>query len=241
MKMSKLVFGNQKMYMNRESVIDFINNLKTLNNLENVVVFPSYLYLTDYSGVVNFGSQDVSNNENGAYTGEVSASQIKSTGAKYSLVGHSERRSYHKEDNNDFLLKINNLIKEDLIPVFCIGENETEYDNKETKKVLFDQITSVYNNLSINDIPKIIIAYEPVWAIGTGKTPNNEEISEVVSYIKELVNDRYNTSNIKVLYGGSVNNKNVDSLNEMDIVDGYLIGGSSSKIDEFKYIIERCL
>ena len=241
MKMSKLVFGNQKMYMNRENVVDFINNLKTLNNLDNVVVFPSYLYLTDYSGVVNFGSQDVSNNENGAYTGEVSASQIKSTGAKYSLVGHSERRSYHKEDNNDFLLKINNLIKEDLIPVFCIGENETEYDNKETKKVLFDQITSVYNNLSINDIPKIIIAYEPVWAIGTGKTPNNEEISEVVSYIKELVNDRYNTSNIKVLYGGSVNNKNVDSLNEMDIVDGYLIGGSSSKIDEFKYIIERCL
>ena len=236
--MSKLVFGNQKMYMTKEDVLSFITELKTITNKEHVVLFPSYPFLEYYRGIVRYGSQDISTNDNGAYTGEVSTLQIKSLGATYSIVGHSERRKYHNETNESLKIKISKLLDNNITPVFCIGENLEEYESNITLNVIYNQISSVYEGL--NNLDRIIIAYEPIWAIGTGKTPTNEEISETVNNIKNYIESKYQIKST-VLYGGSVSPKNIDELNLIDVVDGYLIGGSSAKIDELKYIIEKCI
>ena len=233
--MSKLVFGNQKMYMNMDDAISFANEIKN-SDLTNVVIFPSSIYLYLYKDLCSFGSQNVSIYENGAHTGEISIDQIKSMGATYSLVGHSERRKDNNETDDLCRTKVEKLIEKDVIPVLCIGENEDENINNKTLEVLKRQINAVFTGLKSNNL---IIAYEPIWAIGTGRTPTNEDIDETVGMIKDYVKNNYNFD-IRVLYGGSVSPKNIDNLNNIDIIDGYLIGGSSSKIDELKYIIEKC-
>ncbi len=235
--MTKLVFGNQKMYMNGDNVLSFIEGLNSIDKKNHVTMFPSYLYLGLYNGVVKFGAQDVSINDNGAYTGEVSASQIKSVGASYTIVGHSERRKYHSEDSELLTKKINKLLENDITPVFCIGENLEQYEQGITLDIVSNQLDFVLAH--VTNPSKLIVAYEPVWAIGTGKTPTNDEIRDTIVAIKKYISEKYYFDCV-VLYGGSVSPKNIDELNEIEEVDGYLIGGSSAKIDELKYIIEKC-
>ena len=236
--MTKLVFGNQKMNINKEEVLGIVEMLKTIENRDNIVMLPSYPFLEYYKDVVRFGSQDVSAYLKGAYTGEVSVSQIKSLGASCSIVGHSECRKYHNETIETLRNKITLLLENDVTPVFCIGESLEEYENNTTLEVIYNQISSVFDGL--NNLDNIIIAYEPVWAIGTGKTPTNEEIDSTIGNIKNYIKDKYGVSDI-VLYGGSVSPKNIEELNKIDNVDGYLIGGSSSIKEELKYIIEKCI
>ena len=157
----------------------------------------------------------------------------------YTIVGHSERRSDNKETNDMFVNKINNLLKFEIRPIFCIGENLDQREANITKDIVGKQIIEVFDKLNKEDIEKIIVAYEPVWAIGTGKVPTNEEIEDMTNYIKDLIQDKYN-SRVLVLYGGSVNQKNIDELNLIETVDGYLIGGASTKADEFLYIMSKC-
>lgn len=236
----KLVVGNQKTYLNRDGVIEFIEKTKT-GNCNNVVVCPSSIYIDLYLEKSKYmvGSQNVSEKGNGASTGEVSAEQLNSLGVSYSIVGHSERRSDQHETSDMFLNKINNLLSCDIIPIFCVGEKLEEKENGVTKDVIGKQIMEVFDRLDSNNMEKIIIAYEPVWSIGTGKVPVNEEIEDVINYIKDLVQDKYN-KRVSVLYGGSVNKGNIDLLNTMEVVDGYLIGGASTKPDEFLYIMSKC-
>ena len=138
-----------------------------------------------------------------------------------------------------FVDKINNLLNYDIRPIFCIGEKLDQRKSNITKDVVGKQIMEVFDKLSKENIEKIVVAYEPVWAIGTGIVPTNEEIEDMTSYIKDLIQDKY-SSRVLVLYGGSVNQKNIDELNLIEPVDGYLIGGASTKADEFLYIMSKC-
>jgi len=236
----KLVIGNQKTYLNRPEVIDFINKTKN-SNCENAVICASFpyldLYLEDSKYMV--GAQNVSVKGNGASTGEISAEQLNSLGVTYTIVGHSERRSDNNETSNMFVSKINNLLSFDIRPIFCIGENLEQREANVEKDIVGKQMMEVFDQLDSESIEKIIIAYEPIWAIGTGKVPTNEEIDDIISYIKDLVQDKYHVRSL-VLYGGSVNAKNIDELNQVESVDGYLIGGASTKADEFNFIMSKC-
>ena len=224
----KLVVGNQKAYLNRNDVLNFIDKTRE-GNCDNVVICPSSLYLDLYLDKSKYlvGSQDVSEKGNGATTGEISAEQLNSLGVSYSIVGHSERSDSVVEPM---------LSKHEIIPIFCVGEHLEDKENNITKDIVGRQIMEVFDNLNPDDMEKIIVAYEPVWSIGTGKIPTNEDIEDITYYIKDLVQDKYG-KRVSVLYGGSVNQKNIDTLNLLDVVDGYLIGGASTKPEEFLYIM----
>lgn len=236
--MSKIVIGNQKMYMNKEDVLAFVNMLKETNmDNKEVIVCPTYPFLEYYNDVVPVGAQNVSINDNGAYTGEVSALQLKSLNIPYCIVGHSERREYNKETDDEINKKVIKLLDNGITPILCIGEKLEERQNKLTETVIKNELTGDLNNLSPELVEKIIIAYEPIWAIGTGLTPTLEEIDESMKFIKDYVTTTYNVSKVTVLYGGSVSDKNIDELNTVESIDGYLIGGASSKPTAFQYII----
>ena len=183
------------------------------------------------------GAQNVSEKVNGGTTGEISASQLKSMGATLSIVGHSERRQDHNEKSENIVNKLNRLEEQGLNAILCVGESKEQRDEGLAKEFVYQEITEVFDNINNDYFKNIIIAYEPIWAIGTGVIPTNEEIIDMTNYIKDLVEEKYNID-IKVLYGGSVNKNNIDELNKIDVVDGYLIGGASTK-EEFNYIIER--
>jgi triosephosphate isomerase len=236
----KLVVGNQKTYLNRDGVLDFIEKTKK-GKCDSVVVCPSSVYIDMFLEKSKFlvGSQNVSEKGNGASTGEISAEQLNSLGVSYSIVAHSERRANQKETGPMFVNKINNLFANDIIPIFCVGETKEEKEKGITKDIVGKQIMEVFDNIDSNNIEKIIVAYEPIWSIGTGLIPVNDDIIDVTNYIKDLVQDKYN-KRVAVLYGGSVNKGNIDTLNSIDVVDGYLIGGASVKPEEFLYIMEKC-
>lgn len=236
--MSKIVIGNQKMYMNKEDVVAFSEMLKNIDKTnKNVIVCPTYPFLEYYNDVIPVGAQNVAINDNGAYTGEVSASQLKSLNIPYCIVGHSERREYNKETDEEINIKVKKLLEQEITPILCIGEKLEERQNKLTETVIKNELTGDLKDLSPELVEKIIIAYEPIWAIGTGLTPTLEEIDEAMKYIKGYVINNYNVSKVTVLYGGSVSDKNVDELNTVESIDGYLIGGASAKKDAFAYII----
>ena len=199
-------------------------------NFLNVVYCPSSIFIQKFiDNNFTVGAQDLSPFEIGSYTGDISAMQLKSVGVKYVIIGHSERRKYYHE-KEILLNKVKNAINNSIIPIYCIGETEDEYNNNLTLDVLKNEIEFIFSeNLDLNNL---IIAYEPIWAIGTGLIPSNDEIKRVIEYIKNYIYINYNI-NIKVLYGGSVNNKNIHKLEELNNVDGYLVGGCSVKVNDF--------
>lgn len=237
--MTKLIVGNQKTYLNKEEFLAFLDGMKG-SVCKDVVLAPSFPYIDIAASKSKFilCAQNVSDRENGATTGEVSAEQLSSLNVKYCIVGHSERRDNQKENSDILTNKIIQLLNNNIIPIFCIGEHLDEKNDNLTKDVIGKEIMEVYNLLDSDQIEKIILAYEPIWAIGSGLTPTNDEIAETTNYIKDLIIDKYEVSS-KVLYGGSVSKKNIDLLNEIDVVDGYLIGGASTKAEEFLYIMSK--
>ena len=168
----------------------------------------------------------------GAYTGDISILQLKELGIKHTIIGHSERRQYYQDDRfvNE---KIKLCLKNDVLPILCVGETQEENSRNETYSVCTREIDEAFKD---NDIKDIIIAYEPIFSIGTGIVPTNEFINETIGDIKKYILDKYGL-NVKVLYGGSVNDGNIKTLEEIPNVDGYLIGGSSLKVDSMKNIV----
>ncbi len=241
----KLVVGNQKAYLQKSEVINFIEKTKS-ELCKNAVICPSSLYMEYFKENSSYilGGQNVAMLDTGTATGEITAKQLKEMNAKYTIVGHSERRANQKEDSEMLVGKIKRLYENEITSILCVGEGREVKEQDSTKDFVGKQLIDVLDNLTKEEIASLVIAYEPVWAISTGGapsvTPTNEEIADVVSYIKDLVNDKYEVS-LKVLYGGSVNSKNIETLNEITQVDGYLIGGASVKPDEFNYIMEKCL
>ena len=229
----KLVVGNFKMNLTLEEVNEYINYFKG-KNYPNVVFAPSSIYLSKFvENNLKTSSQDVSFESIGAYTGDVSAIQLKSIGIDYSIVGHSERRKYYSDDKY-VNSKLKELINNNITPILCIGESKEEKDNGITLNILKKEIDMAFNGLSSLD--SIIIAYEPIWSIGTGIIPTNDDINETISFIKKYISEKYHTSN-KVLYGGSVSNKNINELEKINVIDGYLVGGCSIKKEDFDLLI----
>ena len=222
-----IVVLNNKSNLEKQEFINYLNNLKNVKTNNTLILCPTYLNIPLVDGIL-LGSQNVSKFDDGAYTGEISAKQLKSYGVKYSIVGHSERREYQKETNEDIKEKVIKLIENDITPILCIGESKEERQNNTYKEVLKEEL-SILDGIEKD----VIIAYEPIWSIGTGIIPTNSEIQEVFELIKSIL------PNNKVLYGGSANNDNIDTLKQLDIIDGYLLGGLSLKPDKLEEFLNK--
>lgn len=221
-----LVVLNNKCNFNLDEYLDYQNKLKNLNFKNDIVLCPSSVYLSNFElENVFLGSQNVSPFNDGAYTGEVSARQLKSLNVKYCLVGHSERRVYFKENNEIMKNKIEQLLENEIIPIYCVGELEKNSDNNE-----LDEELKILEEIRNNE--KIIIAYEPLWAIGTGIQPNINELEKIIKLIKEKF------PNNKVLYGGSVNEDSIVNL-KSELIDGYLLGGVSLHPDRISMLLSK--
>ena len=231
----KLIIGNFKMNLTLNEVNDYIEFFKD-KKYSNVIYAPSSIYLSNFiKNGMPVASQDVSFANSGAYTGDISAIQLKSIGVNYSIVGHSERREYY-DDNKYVNLKLKQLLDNNITPILCIGETKEERDKNEVYNILSSEIDESLKKLNTNSLNSVIIAYEPIWSIGTGVIPTNDEIKDTITFIKDYLNKKYNLNN-KVLYGGSVNNENINILEEIKVIDGYLVGGCSIIKEDFDKLI----
>ena len=234
--MNKKLIFNMKMYMDIIDVKNYLTEYKEFP--DNVILCPEIIYIpyfiNKYSKVA---LQNISSFDVGAYTGEVSALHAKKMGIKYTVIGHSERRTYFKETDDEINAKVKCALLNDLKVILCIGETLDDYESNSTKDKLLNQINNDLFELKNISSDNLIIAYEPVWAIGTGKTPKDSEIEETIKYIKDIIKEKYGVD-ISVVYGGSVNGSNISLLNKIENVDGFMIGGSSTKISEVNKIIE---
>lgn len=247
----KIVAGNWKMNKAFHEADDLVFDIVKLvdkngaNGVE-VVICPPFPYLelaTDITenDKVFIGAQNVSNQESGAYTGEISAMMLKSIEVKYCIVGHSERRKYFNESNQFLSEKVDICLKHDIIPIFCCGEVLEERKSENHFDVVKTQLTESLFHLEPKDFKKVVIAYEPVWAIGTGVTATSEQAQEMHAFIRSIIEEKYNkalANDITILYGGSCNPKNAKELFTNPDVDGGLIGGASLKADDFYKIVD---
>ncbi len=235
---NKLIVGNIKMNMKFEELSSYLAFFKNINS-KNLIICPSYIYIP-YFLKYNFevGSQNVCAYNDGTYTGEVSASQLYSLGVRYTIVGHSERKLKLNESDLDINKKVISSINSKLNVILCIGEPLEEMDILEKNKILKNQIVNALIN--VDDLNNVIIAYEPVWSVGTNRLPDNVEIERTIKYIKQLVFDMYN-QNTRVIYGGSINEKNILKLNDIDVLDGFLIGSASVDPSKFIQIINEVM
>ena len=224
---------------NHEWALKFLSNFKG-KNFSFLGIAPASLYIDHLMGVIanhdlKIGSQNIDLVEKGARTGEISASMIKDLGCAFSIIGHSERRILFQETNQAIRQKLIQANNNSITPILCVGESAEESQSNVTFKVLEHQIIEALEDAG--ELSSLIIAYEPVWAIGSGKTPNPEEINSVHEMIKDVVQSRFPKTNLEsVLYGGSVNFKNALSLFEQIHIDGALIGGASLDGREFALI-----
>ncbi len=224
--MKKIIVANLKMNLTLAEANSYLTNIKDkITDQLEVIICPSFPYLTLFKGYqFKLGAQNVFNLEKGSYTGEVSPVQLKSIGVEYVIVGHSERRLIFKEDNQFINEKIKAILNQNMLPILCVGETLEERSANKTSTVIQTQLEACLKDLNITN--NIIMAYEPIWAIGSGQTPTSDEIREVMQFIKDYINNKYQI-NIRVLYGGSVNKDNIKSIIDIDNVDGVLIGGAS--------------
>lgn len=214
-----------------------LKQLPLYNDLE-IVICPSspFLYLFEKENY-SLGSQDISEFEQGAYTGEITGNQLESMNVKYTLIGHSERRSIIKETQSTITSKIKRAYHSHIKPIYFIGETKIEKDSQKTELVLIDQLTKVIDEVPAYKREKMLVVYEPIWAIGTGETPTTEAIEKIISYIKIVLKTNYNLK-IPVLYGGSVTHENIEELSKIEELDGIVIGSSSKSYRELQQIIK---
>lgn len=228
-----IIILNNKSNLNKNEFIEYQEELSKLNSPYAVILCPTYTNISLFNlNNVLLGSQNVSNNNDGAFTGEISAKNLKSYNVKYSLVGHSERRKNQKETEKDINEKIKRLLENNITPILCVGETMEERENGEIEKIIKTQVQLALAGVSPSDIEKIIIAYEPIWSIGTGNIPKIEDILLTNNYIREIL--PYN----KIIYGGSVNEENIDNIKSPKI-DGYLLGGLSLKPKQLQTFIDK--
>tara|TARA_B100001057_G_scaffold217484_1_gene217663 strand:- start:276 stop:1043 length:768 start_codon:yes stop_codon:yes gene_type:complete len=210
------------------STNDEINFDKKSAHFKYMGIAPPISHLSELKELLNFGflgAQDISNFNDGSKTGDISADMVIEKGCSFSILGHSERREFHNETNFIVSEKLMICLEKDLIPVVCIGESLKEYESGETLHILETQIKEIFT--SISSKKRVVIAYEPVWAIGSGKTPSADEVNNIHQHIKDIVQSIANIDAIDVIYGGSVNCENAKSFFRQKNIDGALIGGAS--------------
>lgn len=240
MENKKYVVGNLKMAMSKDDVASYLKKINDKIFSNHVILFPSSIYIPYFlNQYYKVGIQDVHFESKGPYTGEVSPLQAKSIGVCCALVGHSERKRFFGETDTVVNKKVLESLANGLSVILCVGETIEEKQLLKTDRVLKKQIT--YALRYVKDFRQIMIAYEPVWAIGTKTVPKNVEIEKTIQYIKDLVDKEYGYSDMKVLYGGSVDEKNIHDICKIKNLDGVLVGNASTDADTFLNIIEVVL
>jgi len=242
-----LIAGNWKMFKTSPEAIDTASRLAelTANANVDVMIAPPFTVLSVVAGAIKgskvaLGAQDLFWEVQGAFTGQISAPMLLSAGCSYVIIGHSERRQYFGETDETVNKKINAAVNADLIPVFCIGETERQRESKETFSVLDKQVKIGLKDFSSDHLGKLVIAYEPIWAIGTGKTATTEQAQEVHGFVRSLIAESFSDSlaeSVRILYGGSVKPDNIKELMNMPDIDGALVGGASLKAEVFSEIV----
>lgn len=248
-KMRKpIIAGNWKMFKTRDEALQFVyavsDRLPSIDKVDSVVCaqFTVLRCLVKRQGEnLRIGAQNMHFAEEGAYTGEVSASMLKSLDVTYVIIGHSERRAMFNETDESVNKKLHQAFKYELTPILCVGESLEQREGNLTEKVIGDQIEADLAGLTKEQVKELVIAYEPIWAIGTGKTATSNMADETCGFIRSKVKELYDEETaeaIRIQYGGSVKLGNVDELMSMPNIDGALIGGASLKADDFVKLVE---
>ena len=249
--MKHLFVANWKMRMSNENAINYcIKNLPQLKQLahdKNIVICPSFTALSSNEPFLKeiniaLGAQDCSAFTPGAYTGQIAAQHLAEIGCTYCIVGHSERRIYCGETNEIVAEKTNRLLENAITPIVCIGETSAECIIETTYQTLGKQLISIFttlNNPKKTDT-SIIIAYEPVWAIGTGMVPQQDYLAAVFTWLHKEVTEKIPNYNVIFIYGGSIDKHTITQLRNIQHINGFLIGGASTNFEQFKSIVEAC-
>lgn len=238
-----IIAGNWKMNLSINDAVKFIEEVK--NEVSNTDVEPvicaPFTFLKDLKQSVKgtnikIGAQNMHFEDSGAFTGEISAPMLKELDIDYCVIGHSERRQYFAETDETINKKLKQSFKYDIIPILCVGETLEERESGKTNDIVKSQVVADIKGLDKDLVSKLVIAYEPIWAIGTGKTATSEQANEVISYIREVVKELYNdevSENVRIQYGGSVKPDNVEEIMNQSDIDGALVGGASLKPSDF--------
>ena len=247
MKRKKIVAGNWKMNMTLDESINLIKELKQIStNDVDIKIAPSFTNLNKAVSLldsfeIEVIAQNVHFEERGAFTGEISIEMLKSVGVHSVIIGHSERRKHFNENDSILSKKAKTAIDNSLNIIFCVGEELSEREKGNHFELIKNQIINGLFGLDIDQIKNVVVAYEPVWAIGTGKTAENYQIQEMHEFIRKLFNDKYGSDisqQIRILYGGSVKPNNAEEIFSLNDVDGGLIGGASLNFSDFNAIVQ---
>jgi triosephosphate isomerase len=244
-----LIAGNWKMYKTVSEAFETAEKLvqlvKDVDHTEVMIAPPFTALAPAYAALqgtnVALGAQNLHWEAEGAYTGEISSSMLKSAGCTHVIIGHSERRQFFGETDESVNKKVKTAVAAGLIPVLCVGESEAERDENKTFSVLDKQVKIGLEGLSLEDAATLVIAYEPIWAIGTGKTATKEQAQDVHRYLREWIENNYSAAlsgSMRILYGGSVKPDNVTALMAQPDVDGALVGGASLDAETFSQIVK---
>ena len=243
----KVIAGNWKMNKLPNETMEFLTSLEPLvkdTNNEVVVCVPytDLFYALNIAQGTNIkiGAQNLNENEKGAYTGEVSGEMLKSIGVEYVIIGHSERRAYYNETDASVNKKLKKALSLDLKPIVCVGESLEQRESGSAKDIVTTQTRLALQGLSDSEVKSTIIAYEPIWAIGTGKTATKEDANETIKWIRDEISNLYGedvAQNVIIQYGGSVKSSNANELFTMSDIDGGLLGGARLIADEFSKIV----
>ncbi|HHU24304.1 MAG: triose-phosphate isomerase [Bacilli bacterium] len=246
-----VIAGNWKMFKTRPEALEFIyavnNEVPSQDLVESVICAPFTVLrcLVKRQGEnLRIGAQNMHYESSGAFTGEISPDMLKSLGVSYVIIGHSERRAMFNEIDETVNKKLHSAFNKDLIPILCVGESLSERESGKTEQVIKTQIQADLQGLSKEQVENLIIAYEPIWAIGTGKTATPEQANETIGFIRFLIDTMYGddaAENIRILYGGSVKTSNIDSLLALPHIDGALIGGASLDAKDFLTFTQAAL
>lgn len=247
MTRKKIVAGNWKLntsLVEGKELMSVLKNRIAIPGVKSIVI-PPFTHLESAVNIfqdsgIEIGAQDCSKFENGAYTGEISANLLSEMGVSYVIIGHSERRAYFGEEEPLLVEKILMALKHHLNPIFCVGETLDQREDDLHFDVVKSQIENGLFSFSEEELKNCVIAYEPVWAIGTGKTASPEQAQEIHAYIRKVISDKYGdlAADITILYGGSVNDTNANALFSQPDIDGGLVGGASLKVDAFEVIVK---
>ena len=237
-----IIAGNWKMHKTIAEALEFVNQVKDRVNNDNVeaVICAPFTLLKDLKEAtkgtnIKIGAQNMHFEEKGAFTGEISPLMLKELDMDYVVIGHSERRQYFNETNETVNKKVLKALEVGIDPILCVGETLEEREAGNTKDVCKVQVEKALENVSKEDLAKIVIAYEPVWAIGTGKTATSEDANDVIAYIREVVANLYGelANEVRIQYGGSVKPSNVAEIMNQSDIDGALVGGASLEANDY--------
>lgn len=251
MKRRPIIAGNWKMHKTKDDALAFIYavNVKVPEKevVESVICAPA-IFLRDLvkreGEDLRIGAQTMHELDEGAYTGEISAGMLKSYGVEYVVIGHSERRAYYNETDETVNKKVIQAVNNDITPILCVGESLDIREAGTTDLVVKDQVVKAYQNMTAEQALKTVVAYEPIWAIGTGKTATPEQANDTIKAIRNVLTELYSNEvaeQIRILYGGSVKPNNVDELLAQSDIDGALVGGASLDPESFLTLVKAAV